>query len=105
MTIGMEQHTVLCGITATVGSPDDMMVVPTGEHGDFLVANGAKAILFFPKMEQLPSLPEIVNHLNTQAFFKIAFPSGIVGIGMAFDFGVPLDRRISGRQETHHFTL
>ena len=44
----MEEHTVVGRVVAAMGSPNDMMVVPAGEFGDFLVADGAKTILFFP---------------------------------------------------------
>src|SRR5205085_621665 len=41
---------------------------------------------------------EVVFHLDAEAFFKIEFPFGVIGVGFAFDFRVPLDGR--GRGET-----
>ncbi len=41
MAVGMQKHTIVCHIAASQRPPDDMMVVPSCQTGDFLVADGA----------------------------------------------------------------
>jgi hypothetical protein len=48
MAIRVEKNSVVCCVAAAIGTPNDVVVVPTGQFGDFLVADGAEAIWFFP---------------------------------------------------------
>ena len=71
-----------------------MVVVPSCEFGDLLLADRTHSFLLFPQSDE-PSFPlEIVDHLNAEAFFKVLFPSGIVGVGFSLDFHMSLDRDI-----------
>ena len=64
MTGGMQEHPVVCRIAAPVGPPDSVMVVPSRESGDRLVADAAEPILLLPQVPQLPSTFEVVRHLH-----------------------------------------
>ena len=64
MAIRMEEHSVACFVRAAMSSPNDVMVVPASEFGDFLLADRTDALLFIPKVEELTALPEIVCHVN-----------------------------------------
>lgn len=48
MAIRMKKHSVFCLVAASVDSPNDVVVVPAGEFGDFLVAEGADPVLLLP---------------------------------------------------------
>ncbi len=48
MASRMEEHSVVCCVATAKGSPNDVMVVPASEFGDFLVADRAKTVLFLP---------------------------------------------------------
>jgi alkanesulfonate monooxygenase SsuD/methylene tetrahydromethanopterin reductase-like flavin-dependent oxidoreductase (luciferase family) len=45
MAVGMQEYSVLRRIVAPMRPPDDVMVVPSRHPGDFLVADGAEAVL------------------------------------------------------------
>jgi len=60
----VEQHPIVRGITAAMRPPDLVMVVPSCESGNRLVADGAEAVLLFPQVQQLPSAFEVVRHLH-----------------------------------------
>ena len=60
----MQEHPVVCRIAAPIGPPDSVMVVPSRESGDRLVADGAEPLLLFPQVQQLPSAFEVVCHLH-----------------------------------------
>jgi len=93
MAVRVEEHTVVCIVSAASGSPDDVMIVPTRETSDFLVADRANPILLFPEVKQLSSSPEIICHFHAQTFFEVDFPLWIVWVCFTFDFSVPLDGR------------
>src|SRR6266487_1484789 len=99
MALRVEQHTVFCPVRATFCSPSDVMVVPSGQLGDFLVAQRADTPLFFPEVQQLPSSVEFVCHFEAEALFKVDFPRLIIRISWPLDFCVPLDRHICGLDE------
>jgi hypothetical protein len=67
------------------------MTVPSREFGDFLVADGTEALLFFPEGEQFSFPFQIGCHVNVEPFFKILFPLWIVGVGLTLNFPMPLD--------------
>src|SRR5215510_7496770 len=62
VTMGMQEHTVGCPIAASMGSPDAVMVVPSRQSGDLLVADRAEPVLLLPQVQQLPSAFEVVCH-------------------------------------------
>jgi hypothetical protein len=101
----MEKNSVLGPIAAPVSSPNQVMVVPSCEFGDFLVANGAKTVLFFPEAEELSPLSEVVCHLEAQAFLKVGFPSRVIGIGRPFDFPVSLNGGLGCLPELNGFAV
>ena len=55
VALGVENDTVFGLISAAIRSPNDVMVMPARQFGDFLKADGAETVLFFPEVEQLPS--------------------------------------------------
>src|SRR6266487_78736 len=81
------------------------MAVPSRDLGDLLVANGAQTLLLLPEVQE-PALPfQPCGHVNVEAFFKIRFPTGIVGIGFCADFRMPLNANRRSREESHHLHL
>ena len=64
MAVGMQEHTVVCRIAASMSPPDEVMVVPSRQSGDLLVADRAETVLLFPQVQQLPSALEVVCHLH-----------------------------------------
>jgi len=67
---------------------DEMMTVPTGKCGDFLMTDGTQALLFLPQAEELPPFMEIGSHFDAQSLFEVEFPGGIEGVGLTNDFDV-----------------
>ncbi len=70
------------------------MAMPSGQLGDRLMTDWAKALLLFPQVQQRPASAEILGHFHTQARFEVDFPLRVIGIGLPFDFDMPLDRRV-----------
>ncbi len=67
------------------------MAVPVGELGDFLLTRWAESVLLVPEMDE-PAFPfERVCHVNVETLFIVALPCRIIGVGLAFDFGVSLN--------------
>ena len=96
MAVGVEKNPVLCLTAAAVGAPNDMVVVPTREFGDLLVADGAEAVLFFPEAKQLSPTFQVIYHLHAEAFFEVEFPLRVIGVRIAFNLGTSFNRRIRG---------
>ena len=94
VAIGMEQNPILGGIFPSVHTPHNMVVVPPCELGDLLLTDWTESFLLFPEGDQLPFPLEIVYHLDAEAFFKVLFPSGIVGVCFSLDFHMSFDRDI-----------
>ena len=57
MTVGMQEHSVIRRIAASLCPPDDVMVMPSRHAGDFLVADGAEAILLLPEVQPTFRIP------------------------------------------------
>ncbi len=93
VAVGVEKNTIFKLVGATLGSPNQVMIVPPGQVSDFLVADRAEAILFFPQAKQLPPTLEVIHHLHAEAFFKVDFPLWVIRVGFAFDFSTPFNRR------------
>ncbi len=77
-----------------------MVVMPSCECGDLLLTDRTETVLLFPEGNQLPFPLEIVYHLHAEAFFKVLFPSGIVGVCFSLDFHMPFDRDVCRVEET-----
>ena len=90
VAVGVQEDTVVCGIPAPMRPPDHVMVVPSGESGNLLVANRAETVLVFPQVQQLPATFEGVRHLHAKAFFEIHLPLRVIRVCCAFDFDMPL---------------
>ena len=65
-----------------------MMVVPSRQFGNLLVAEGAETLLLFPEIEEFPFPLEGVLHFHAKALLEVHFPFGIIRIGSALDFDV-----------------
>ncbi len=96
---GMKQHPVVGGIFSPVHPPHKMVVVPSCECGDLLLADRTESFLLFPEGDQLPFPLEIVHHFYAEALFKVLFPSRIIGVGFSLNFHMSLDRDMSRVQE------
>jgi len=67
------------------------MAVPSRYPGDFLLTDRTESVLLFPEMAK-PAFPlERVCHVNVETFFIVVLPLRIIGVGLAFDFGVSLN--------------
>src|SRR5919108_2204598 len=99
VAVGVQEDTVLRGISAPMHPPDNMMVVPSCESGDLLVADRTETVLVFPQGQQLPSAFEGVCHLHAEAFFEVHLPLGIIRVCCPFDFDMPLHGHVTCTQE------
>ncbi len=45
----VQEHAVVCFVTASMCSPDDVMAVPPRHLGDLLMAEWAEPVLFLPE--------------------------------------------------------
>ena len=64
VTVGMEQREIRRMISAAVDAVANVMEMPTGFPGDFLVADRAKTVLLLPEVQQFPPPLEVVCHLH-----------------------------------------
>ena len=99
VAIRMEQNPIVGAIFPSIRPPHKMVVMPSCEFGDLLLTDWTQPFLFFPEGDQLPFPLEIVYHLDAEAFFKVLFPSGIVGVCFSLDFHMSLDRNVSRVKE------
>jgi hypothetical protein len=99
VAVGMQKDTVVRGILAPMHAPDDVMVVPSCESGDLLVANRTETVLLFPQVQQLPATFEGVCHLHAEALFEVHFPLGVIRVCCAFDFDMPLNGHVTCTKE------
>jgi hypothetical protein len=63
------------------------------------MVDGAETVLVFPEVQQVPPSFEIVRHLHAHAFLDVHCPLGIIRVGRASDFHMPLKRHVSCAQE------
>lgn len=68
-----------------------MMVVPSCQFGDLLIAERTETLLLFPEVEEFPFSFEGVHHLHAKALLEVHFPFGIIRISSALDFDVSLN--------------
>ena len=100
MASRMKQHQVSFAV-ALGGSPNKTTGGPAGLSGDFLSANRAAALLSKPEMDQATITLQGVYHLKTKTFFKVDFPLRVIGIGLASDLEVTLDRSVGGQTQSN----
>src|SRR6266704_238286 len=99
VAVGVQEDTVLRGISAPMHPPDTMMVVPSCESGDLLVADRAETVLVFPQVQQLPPASARVCHLPAVALVEVLFPLGLLRVRWPVDFDRPLNRHVTCTQE------
>jgi hypothetical protein len=99
VAVGVQEDTVVRCIPAPMRAPDNVMVVPSCESGDLLVANRTETVLVFPQVQQLPAAFEGVCHLHAEAFFEVHFPLRVVRVCCAFDFDMPLNGHVTCTKE------
>src|SRR5260221_12334886 len=99
----MEKYPVGCMMRASFTLPDNVMVMPSRDLGDFLSAHRAYPLLFLPEMSQLPSSRQVLCHFDAEALFKIHFPGWVKGVRFSLDWGMPLDFHIgcSSQMDQH----
>ena len=78
MAMWMQQHQVVHRFRASISSPLNVVEIPSGFFGDFLLAQGTDSGLTKPKVKQSFAILEVVQHLKPGSFFKVDFPVGIV---------------------------
>ena len=69
--------------------------------GDLLSTNRTAALLSKPEMDQASITLRGVYHLKTKTFFKVDFPLRVIGIGLASDLEVTLDRSVGGQTQSN----
>lgn len=88
MTIGVQEHTVVCFIPASRASPDDLMALPSCQFGNFPLAQRAEATLVVPALEHLPFPFQVVCPFHRETLFQVGLPFGLVRVGCTLDFDV-----------------
>ena len=82
-----------------------MVVLPSSQGRNLLVADWADTVLLLPKEEQLPPTFEGSCHGDAEACFKVGFPRRVVRIGRTFDFRVPSNGHTMRGEEIHPVSL
>src|SRR5713101_3324386 len=90
----MQKNPVGCMMCASFTLPDNMMVMPSCDLGDFLLAHRAYPVLFLPQMSQLSSSRQVPCHFDAEAFLKVHLPCRVKGVRFTMDDGMPLDFHI-----------
>lgn len=102
MTIRVDKHTIFRAVAPAHHAPDDVVVMPPRQGRDALVADGADALLFAPKVTEPSATMQGGGHLDAEAFFQIDFPSRVVGVTVALDRRCGLQRRRQAGQRQRH---
>src|SRR5258708_4338534 len=92
----MQKNPVCCMMCTSFALPGNVMVMPSRDLGDFLLAHRTDPFLFFPEMSQLPSSRQVVCHFDAEALFKVHFPGRVKGVCFTLDRGMSLDFHIEG---------
>ncbi len=100
MTVGVEKDSIALLICSPVHSPHNVVVMPPCEFCDLLVADWAKAPLFFPERQEASFSGQVVSHLHAETLFQVDFPGRIVGIGEGAYFPMPLHGGFTRVNET-----
>jgi hypothetical protein len=85
----MEQHPIACHGWPTFRSPDEVMVMPSRQRGNLLVADGAQPVLLLPEVEQVAPPAQVPLHFHIETMFKVGLPCRVEGVGFCFDLLVP----------------
>ena len=64
MTVWVKQHSVLSLVCPSIYLPYDMVIVPSREFGNLLVADWTETVLLFPEIDELPFSFQVVYHLD-----------------------------------------
>ena len=99
MAVRMQKHAVFSPVTAAMGSPHNMMVVPSGQCRDLLAADRADALLRFPELVQVASSPQVGFHLHTKTVLEVHLPLRVVRIRVGFELGIAFDRHLGGFEQ------
>ena len=73
-------------VSASLGPPNLVVVVPPRYFGNPLVTSGTQPLLLLPESKQLSFPPESAFHFYAKALFKIHLPFGVKGVGCPLDF-------------------
>jgi hypothetical protein len=90
MTGWVEKHSVFRPVCAAHHSPHDMMVVPSRDFCDFLLADRTNSILLFPEMEKLPSSFQGGLHPYVLPTLEVDFPRWVVRVRFPFNLHMSL---------------
>src|SRR6266568_5997542 len=101
----MQKNPVSCTMRASFTLPDNVMVMPSRDLGNFLLAHRTYPVLFLPEMPQLPSSRQVLCHFDAEALFKIHFPYRVKGIGIPVDEGMSLDFHIHRSSDVDEFLV
>ena len=104
MAIWMEKYPVVCFISASPTSPDDMVTVPPCQFGDFPVAERADTALLFPEVKQFPFPFEVVCHFHIETLFKVGLPVCVIRVSFILDFNVSFDRDTFGLEQSNRLS-
>ena len=99
VTGGMEQHAIACHGWPAFRSPNEMVVVPSRELGDLLVADGAEAVLLLPEVEQVAPPAQVPLHFHIETMFKVSFPCRVERVGRCLHLFVPDNRHRGGLEQ------
>jgi hypothetical protein len=64
------------------------MNAPSGDPGDFCIAQCAESTLFLPEIAKSAGTPKRVRHVSPFTFFEVGFIRGVVRVSFAFDLDV-----------------
>ena len=67
------------------------MKAPSGDPGDFCIAQRAESALFMPEIAKRAATSKRVQHVSPFAFFEVGFRGGIVRVRFAFNLDVSFD--------------
>src|SRR5260370_17480289 len=95
----MEQHLVIGTVLSALGSPDEVMGIPSCHIGDLLLTHRAKSVLLFPEKEDFSSTYQGICHFHSETFLEVGLPLGIIGIGFCSDFRVSFDGHMCCAEE------
>jgi len=100
---GMEQHPIVHLISVAFGSPHFVVVMPSCQSGNPLVAERTKPLLAFPEGKQLPFSPEAAFHFHAETLLEVHLPCGVEGVRFPLNFDMPFNRRLCCPEEPDGF--
>src|SRR6266550_4916390 len=91
----MQKNPVGCMMCASFALPNNVMVMPSRDLGDFLLAHRTYPVLFLPEMPQLPSSRQVPCHSDAETLFKVHFPCRVERVCFPMDDAMPLNFHLS----------